>query len=115
MPRPLQRKHQKMENDTVIQKVKAWLTPILLTLVGGFLMNDIHEMKTDIKKLLELSSADQIRLEYLEKEVDALKGRVYTTNNKPIDNNNDYPKEPTQLIAIIPGKDNDDKPSDRKL
>ena len=105
-----------MEQDPVIQKVKAWITPALLALVGSFIMTDIHEMKSDIKKLLELSSADQIRLEHLEDEVDALKLKVYTSSNQPL-NDDDYPKPTKELIAILPGKDGivDQSSTDRKL
>lgn len=105
-----------MEQDPVIQKVKAWITPALLAFVGTLIMSDIHEMKSDIKKLLELSSADQIRLEHLEDEVNALKLKVYTSNNQPA-KDDDYPKPTTELIAILPSKDGivDKSLTNRKL
>lgn len=92
-----------MNQDKILTTVKAWLTPLLLTAVSIIMYDNMQEMKSDIKKLLAQSSADQIRLEYLEKEVADLRGRVYASQNES-NNNNNNEKPKTELIAILPDK-----------
>ena len=97
-----------MEQDKILTTVKAWITPMLLMAVSVIMYDNMQEMKSDIKKLLAQSSADQIRLEYLEQEVGNLKSKVYASQDESNKNNkNEKPK--AELIAILPGKeDNSD-------
>jgi len=95
-----------MEQDKILITVKAWITPMLLMTVSVIMYDNMQEMKSDIKKLLAQSSADQIRLEYLEKEVGNLKYKIYASQDQP-NKNRKNEKPQTELIAILPGKEND--------
>jgi hypothetical protein len=95
-----------MDNEKVMTAVRAWLTPFLLIAVATVLYDDINEMKSDIKQLLAQSSADAVKIERLEQEVDALRLRVYTTN-QPSNNNENDKKQELELIAVLPSKPDD--------
>jgi hypothetical protein len=40
----------------VIDQVKAWLFPVLLTTFGTYIWQDIREIKSDVKKLMEYAA-----------------------------------------------------------
>lgn len=60
-----------------VSAIKAWLTPILMSILGVMIWHDLNEMKRDIKILLAKDSANQIRIEQLEKDVDIMKKQIY--------------------------------------
>jgi hypothetical protein len=65
--------------------IKAWLTPILMSILGVMIWHDLNEMKRDIKILLAKDSANQIKIEQLEKDVEIMKKQIYlgmTSYNK---------------------------------
>lgn len=68
-----------------VSAIKAWLTPILMSILGVMIWHDLNEMKRDIKTLLAKDSANQIRIEQLEKDVEIMKKQIYlgmTSYNK---------------------------------
>lgn len=95
-----------MDNEKVMTAVKAWITPFLLIGIATILYDDISEMKTDIKVLLAQSSADAVKIEYLQQEVESLKNKVYT-GNKPINNDEDDTDHSFEFIAILPSRSHD--------
>lgn len=72
-------------SEEKVSAIKAWLTPILMSILGVMIWHDLNEMKRDIKILLAKDSANQIRIEQLEKDVDIMKKQIYlgmTSYNK---------------------------------
>jgi cell division protein FtsB len=65
----------------MLDMVKIWLFPSLISVLGWFLITSVNEMKSDIKKLLAQASADQVQIEYLQKEVDALNHKTFSMTN----------------------------------
>jgi hypothetical protein len=65
----------------MLDMVKIWLFPSLISVLGWFLITSVNEMKSDIKKLLAQASADQIQIEFLQKEVDALNHKTFGMSN----------------------------------
>ena len=68
-----------------VSAIKAWLTPILMSILGVMIWHDLNEMKRDIKILLAKDSANQIKIEQLEKDVEIMKKQIYlgmTSYNK---------------------------------
>lgn len=47
-----------------IEQIKAWITPALLTILGGFII----DLKNDVKVLLDRTARLEVRVEY-EKEL----------------------------------------------
>jgi hypothetical protein len=60
-----------------LSAVKAWLTPILMSILGVMIWHDLNEMKKDIKALLAKDSANQVRIDQLERDVDILRKQMY--------------------------------------
>ena len=62
---------------TIINKVKAWAAPVLLTGFSFILWQDISEMKTDVKKLVSESEYRRAKEEQMERDITDLKNAVY--------------------------------------
>lgn len=90
-------------NSPVIDQVKAWLLPGVVGL--GFMMfqSNLTEMKADIKQLLAQSERDQVKIEYLEQEVQLLREKLEDiTHNSPSKDQHD---EIPPTYAILPSKE----------
>jgi hypothetical protein len=62
-----------MPNLDPVSKIKEYLTPSLVTIVGVMLWSQLTELKSDVKKLLINQSADQVKIANLEQDVEELK------------------------------------------
>jgi hypothetical protein len=65
----------------MLDMIKIWLFPSLISVLGWFLITSVNEMKSDIKKLLAQASADQVQIENLQKQVDALNHKTFGMRN----------------------------------
>lgn len=52
-----------------VEQVKAWLFPVLLTVFGAYIWQDIKEIKSDVKALMQQSNIDKTRIDNLERQV----------------------------------------------
>jgi len=90
-------------DSPIITQVKAWLLPGVVGL--GFMMfqSNLQEMKADIKQLLAQSERDQVKIEYLEQEVQLLREKLEDiTHNSPL---KDQHHEIPPTYAILPTKE----------
>jgi len=71
-------------NDFIIGKVKEWITPALLAIVGTMLWAELNELKQDVKLLLINSNVDRVRISILEKSVERY------ANYEQLQKNNEY-------------------------
>lgn len=101
----------KYPKEEVISILKEWASPVLIGIVGMLLWRDVTEMRADVKLLLTQQSADKVRIEQLESDVDILKKYVFedTRSGKPVSNNGDYPY-PVQRYPAIIQKQEDELP-----
>jgi|688.fasta_scaffold00850_31 hypothetical protein len=65
-----------------ITNVKAWLTPILMSILGIMIWQDIMEMRDDVKELIKRDSATQIRIFELEKDIQLIQKQLYIGNSR---------------------------------
>jgi hypothetical protein len=79
-------------NDKVLQILKAYTSPILLTIVATFLWRDVSEMRSDIKILLLQQSANRVKMEVMESDIALLKAITLT----PDAVNKHYLKQPAK-------------------
>ena len=94
-----------IKNDSVITAVKAWLTPILVSIVGIMLWSQLSELKEDVKKLLAYQAANDVKVSMLEKEIDILRekydgqtrysSREHDSPERAIAKKEEGPKVPT--------------------
>jgi hypothetical protein len=80
----------------VIDKIKIWASPVIVSILGMMIWADVTEMKRDIKRLLEVSSSQQARIESLEKDLALIKGNYF----RKASNEDDVPKK--KLPFFIP-------------
>lgn len=64
--------------NTPVEKVKSWLTPILITGFGTVLWSLFTEIRSDIKILLAANAEVQTKIQSLEKRMDGLEAVVYS-------------------------------------
>jgi hypothetical protein len=68
--------------DPVISRVKEYITPGLITILGIMLWAEISELKKDVKTLLANDAASQMKVNMLEKEINYLREGTYN-DKKP--------------------------------
>ena len=61
-----------------VEKVKAWITPILMTCFGMIMWSLISEIRTDVKALLAANAEVQIRIQNLERRMDGVEDVIYS-------------------------------------
>lgn len=88
-------KSDKYPKEEVISILKEWASPVLIAIVGMLLWRDVTEMRADIKLLLTQQSADRVKIEQLEEDVEMLKGIIIRSSDRP-----SYPQSP------LPGEPN---------
>lgn len=64
--------------DIIESKIKAYLTPILITCFGAVSWSLISEIRTDVKLLLEANAQTQVKMQQLEKRLDGLEHAFYS-------------------------------------
>lgn len=64
--------------DIVESRVKAFLTPILITCFGAVSWSLISEIRTDVKLLLEANAQTQVKIQQLEKRLDGVESILYS-------------------------------------
>lgn len=82
-----------------VEKVKLWIFPTLVSIIGLFIYSEIKEIQADVKALLAQSNIDKTRIDNLERSI----------YNKPVsskDNNMPVPPAPIKflLTEFIPAK-----------
>ena len=65
------------DDQKAINSLKSYLAPTLLSIIGVLVWKDVSEMKSDIKTLLTTQSANEVRINNLEREIQQLKALVY--------------------------------------
>ena len=61
---------------TSVEKVKAWITPTLMTCFGMIMWTLISEIRTDVKALLAANVEVQIRIQNLERRMDGVESVI---------------------------------------
>jgi hypothetical protein len=84
----------------VLDKIKLWLFPVLVTILASVIYREILEVRADVKQLLAQSNVDKTRIELLEKQVQMLNQAVFL--KRSISDNTPEPK--TIKLLPLPGK-----------
>lgn len=66
--------------STFDERIKAWLTPGLITCFGVLSWNLITEIRADVKILLESNAQVRTKIEGLEKRMDGIESIIYNHN-----------------------------------
>jgi hypothetical protein len=63
-----------------LEKVKSWLSPMIISAFGFVLWSLLSEIRSDVKSLLQAEAATNIKIENLERRVTATE--VMLTQNR---------------------------------
>ncbi len=69
--------------DPVVSRVKEYITPGLITILGVMLWAELSELKNDVKTLLARDAASTMKIDMLEKEIDRVRQQV-CNDTKPL-------------------------------
>lgn len=73
-----------MATVDIMDKIKIWASPVILSILGMVIWTDLQEMKHDVKRLLEVSSSQQARIESLERDMTFIKSIYFKkVSNEP--------------------------------
>lgn len=89
-------KSDKYPREEVISILKEWASPVLIAIVGMLLWRDVTEMRADIKILLTQQSADRVKIEQLEQDVEMLKDVILRSSNRSSYPEDRLPSEPNR-------------------
>lgn len=56
-------------NSPTVEKIKLWIFPSLMSMIGLFIWQEIKEIKSDVKSLLAQSYIDKTRIDNLERQI----------------------------------------------
>lgn len=84
-----------LSNTQIIDQVKTWLTPCVISVLGMFIWRDLGELRADVKQLLAQSTEDHIKIARLEDDVDLLNKRVFLKEGKLVFGDNSQNWEPS--------------------
>lgn len=85
------------KSNPAIEAFKVWIFPSLVSILAMMILNDVSEIKADVKALMAQSNIDKTRIDNLERQ-------LYRTASLPIPTT---PKEPAMLTryAVLPNNE----------
>lgn len=90
------------KKPTVINTVKIWVFPSLVTILAMMIWRDVTELRSDVKQLLAESNSNKAKVERLEKQVDQLNQSVFRIpkpiSDVPQDNGNQKVSSPIYAV-----------------
>ena len=95
--------------STIVDKIKLWIFPSMVSLIGVFIYAEIKEIKSDVKALLAQSNIDKTRIDNLERE---LYSDNRTAEADPFKQK--YPPRPISIMLLecLPPKNETDEEED---
>lgn len=69
-------------SSQVLKEIKSWITPALLSFVSMMLYQDMQEMKSDIKTLLNQNAQNEVRIDNLETRFLRVEDNIYNRKLK---------------------------------
>ena len=69
-------------SSNILKEVKSWITPALLSFVSMMLYQNMQEMKSDIKTLLNQSAQDKVRIDNLETRFLRIEDKLYNKQTR---------------------------------
>jgi hypothetical protein len=67
------------EKNTMLNKIKVYLFPTLVSLLSIMIWRDVTELRSDVKMLLAQANVDKTEIENLKKNIEMLNGQVFKT------------------------------------
>jgi hypothetical protein len=65
------------QKQEVISVIKEWASPVLIGIVSMLLWRDVTELRSDVKILLSQQSANEVRIQNMESDINMLKSMSF--------------------------------------
>jgi hypothetical protein len=82
------------QKQEVISVIKEWASPVLIGIVSMLLWRDVTELRSDVKILLSQQSANEVRIQRMETDINMLKSISFKNHGV------DYDNETAQELAL---------------
>ena len=79
------------KTDRLLNQIKLWLFPALVTILAGIIYKEVLEIRADVKILLAQSNVDKTKIENLENEVKMLNNAVFLKKTTALEIKAVYP------------------------
>lgn len=89
-------------DQKVISAFSTWAFPAVLSFLMMIMYNDVKEMKTDIKALLEQSAGDKVKIDYLQREIEGLKSKLAYSQDSNDQRDKDHEEDLPEMYAVLP-------------
>lgn len=96
-------------NPSIVNSVKVWLFPGMLTVMSAMIWHDVRSLQDDVKLVLAQSNIDKTNIANVEQRVTNLERAVFFTEAKKTANNNNKPKPIFSSTYAVLVKEDDDK------
>ena len=89
-------------DKSMLNTVKVWLFPSVLSILCVMLYDDIREIKSDVKQLLAQAASDHTEIINLKSQVNLIDNKVFTFNSPKDSDKNKFPPSLVRTdIALI--------------
>ena len=88
-----------IKETSLINTIKVWLFPSIITIISYMLYNDITEIKSDVKKLLTQSASDHTEILNLKDNISLINNKVFAET--PYSNKHNLPVYPMTIKTPI--------------
>jgi hypothetical protein len=75
------------KKTSVVDQVKIWVTPGLVSVVGLLMWSTITEIKQDVKTLLKQTAEDHVKIESLQFKVERIETKLWELHQNRVANN----------------------------
>ena len=97
-------------NSSIVNSIKLWAFPSLITILSAVIWHDVRSMQNDIKALLAQSNIDKTNIENVEQRVTNLEQVVFLSKIQKTGSNKSKPELMfSTLYAVIRPEDEEKK------
>lgn len=76
------------KKESSIDQLKAWAFPAIISLLATVMLNDIREIKADVKLLIAENNINKTKIENVERRLDRIEEKIFNSNSFSQDKSN---------------------------
>lgn len=97
-------------NTSIVNSVKLWVFPGLMTVLSAIIWHDVRSMQSDIKQLLAQSNIDKTNITNVEQRVTNLEQAVFLSKIQQTSSKNNKPDLIfSHVYAVLKKEDENEK------
>ena len=95
-------------NPSIVNSVKVWLFPGMLTVMSAMIWHDVRSLQDDVKLVLAQSNIDKTNIANMEQRVANLEQAVFFSKAQKTSNNNKPKPIFSEVYAVLVKEDDDE-------